>query len=138
MTVERIDKRTRHILKEARELAKEIELKEEGLRELLMQTVSSPSMDGMPKGSGGHDASAARLAREEAMREDIQRGKERLQRIRRAANRGIKPLSASRRIFYQIYYIDAQKASAARTMARISERTAQRYISDINKKETGG
>lgn len=92
----------------------------------------------MPKGAGGGDANANRLIMFEKREREIERGKRRLARVRNAAERAISPLKPQQRIFYHAYYIEALKISAAQAEARISERTAIRYLKEVRtKKETG-
>lgn len=132
-----IDGRTAAMLAGVRALAEEIAPREAGLYELRTRSIGSPAMDGMPRGGGARDANAERLARIERVEQAISRDKRRLERKRQEARRAIRTLDARRRIFYTAYYIDADKASAARVLAGVSQRTAMRYIKDI-KKEAGG
>lgn len=125
------------MLTRCKRLAAKLATTEESIKELRMQTISSPKMDGMPHGSAQGDASAGRLARLEAREREYERDRRDLTLLRQTARRVIKLLDAKRRIFYEAYYIDAEKASAARKEAGISERTASRYINDVIKKETG-
>lgn len=136
---ERVDERTKGLLMECRKLAQEIALREEGLRELRMRTISSPRLDGMPHSSGSMDASTNKLIQIERREREIQRDKGRLQRLRSAARRVVKPLKPEQCIFYTEYFIEAQKARTARIMAGISERTMTNYLAIIRgaKKETG-
>lgn len=123
--------RTKDMLQKCRELAQEIQLREEGLKELRAQTISSPKLDGMPRGNVGHNANDNRLIQIEKRERDIERDKRKLERLRNDARRAIRPLKPEQRIFYAEYFIEAQKARAARTMAGISKRTATRYLGEI-------
>lgn len=125
-----LDKRDKYILHECRELAQEIRLREEGLQELRMKTIGSPNMDGMPKGSGTHSASDNRLIQIEKYERDIEHSKRRLERLKDAARAVIKPLKVAQKVFYQEYFVEAQKAHIARTMAGVSERTMTNYLAE--------
>ena len=133
-----LDKRDKYILHECRELAQEIKLREEGLKELRMQTVASPNMDGMPKGSGNASAIANRVIQIEKRTKDIERDKRRLERLKERARAALKPLKVAQKVFYQEYFVEAQKAHVARTLAGISERTMTNYLAAACiDKETG-
>lgn len=136
---EHLDERTRHMLQECRTLAtKRLPPLKDSIEELRTQSISSPNLDGMPHGSSNGDASANRLIRLEKREREYERELARLERLRKACRRAIRPLELRRRIFYESYYIEAEKASRARAEAGIAERTATKYIADIRaKKETG-
>jgi hypothetical protein len=125
-----LDRRDKYILHECRELAQEIALREEGLVELSTKTIGSPNMDGMPKGSGTHSASDSRLMQIEKYEHDLERDKRRLERLRRDARGAIKPLKVAQRVFYEEYFVQAQKAHVARLMAGISQRTMTNYLAE--------
>lgn len=136
---QQIDGRTRNMLLECRELiTKELPALKECIKELRMQTISSPKMDGMPHGSATGDAMANRLKRMEKYESDLEHTLRRLEGLQRAARDAVAALEMRRRIFYESYYICGEKASVARREAGIAERTAGKYIADVRaKKETG-
>lgn len=139
MTQAQLDERTKNTLQECRALINtEIPAIEECIRELRMQTISSPKLDGMPRGGAVGDAMANRLKRLEKYESDLSFTKRRLERLQKAAKRAVNGLEVRRRIFYESYYIGGEKAAVARAEAGISERSATRYIGDVTtKKETG-
>ena len=138
MTQAQLDERTKNTLRRCRDFAKEVKLREEGLHELRMQTISSPNMDGMPGGSRSVDASTRRLISIEKRERDLERDKRSLETMRRAAGSALEGLKPEQRVFYREYYIEAHKASTARVIAGISERTAMRYLQLIQEnKKTG-
>lgn len=138
-TQEQLDERTRNMLQECRDLVNtDIPAIEECIRELRLQTISSPKMDGMPHGSAAGDAMANRLKRLEKYESELAYNKRRLERLQNATKRAIKGLETRRRIFYESYYVAGEKAAVARVEAGIAERTASKYIADVRaKKETG-
>ena len=139
MTQAQLDERTRNTLQECRALINtEIPAIEECIRELRMQTISSPKLDGMPHGGAAGDAMVNRLKRLEKYESELSYNKRRLERLQNATKRAIKGLEMRRRIFYESYYINGEKAAVARAEAGIAERTASKYIADVRaKKETG-
>lgn len=136
---QQLDERTKSILQECRELINtDIPALEECIREMQLQTISSPKMDGMPHGSAAGDAMANRLKRLEKYESELTHNRRRLERLQSAARRAIRALETRRRIFYESYYISGEKAAVARVEAGIAERTAGKYIADVRtKKETG-
>ena len=136
---QQLDERTKNMLQECRDLVNtDIPAIEECIREMRLQTISSPKMDGMPHGSAAGDAMANRLKRLEKYESELAYNKRRLERLQNAAKRAIKGLETRRRIFYESYYVDGEKAAVARVEAGIAERTASKYIADVKaKKETG-
>lgn len=139
MTQAQLDERTRNTLQECRTLINtEIPAIEECIRELRMQTISSPKLDGMPRGGAAGDAMANRLKRLEKYESDLEYTKRRLERLQKAAKRAVNGLEVRRRIFYESYYIGGEKAAVARVEAGIAERTAGKYIADVRTKKEAG
>ena len=136
---QQLDERTKNMLQECRDLVNtDIPAIEECIKELRLQTISSPKMDGMPHGSAAGDAMANRLKRLEKYESELAYNKRRLERLQNATKRAIKGLEMRRRIFYEAYYVNGEKAAVARVEAGIAERTAGKYIADVRtKKETG-
>lgn len=130
---------TKNMLIRCRDWAKEIKLREDGLRELRTRTISSPNLDGMPRGGGDADANARRMIGIEKRESELKQERRGLNALKNKAKKALEGLKPSQRIFYQEYYIECHKCAAARVLAGISERTAMRYIQMIQgKKETGG
>ena len=125
------------MLMEARDLADELGRMRDALREMELETISSPNMDGMPAGSSDGDGIGRRLARIESMRAKVEREEGRLERLRKRCMGYIRGLRAAERMFLTAYYLDAEKAVRAAMIARISDKTAGRYIKRIEKKEAG-
>jgi hypothetical protein len=136
---QQLDERTKGILQECRELITEdIPALKECIREIRLQTISSPKLDGMPHGSTTGDAMTNKIKRLERYESDLKCNLRRLERLQSAAKRAVRGLEARRRIFYESYYICGEKAAVARMEAGIAERTASKYIADVRaKKETG-
>ena len=139
MTQAQLDERIKNTLQECRALINmEIPAIKECIKELQMQTISSPKLDGMPRGGAAGDAMANRLKRLEKYESDLAFTRRRLERLQKAAKRAVNGLEVRRRIFYESYYISGEKAAVARAEAGIAERTAGKYIADVRtKKETG-
>lgn len=115
--------------------AEEVRRLAEGIEELRRQTVSSPRMDGMPRGGGQDDAMSARISRLEDWEKKLRAARRGLARAKRAARLAIARLPAQQRIFYGAYYIDGEKMGTACTLARISARTGSRYAQMVEGKE---
>ena len=111
-----------------RDIAEEIERLEDGLKELEHRTISSPNMDGMPHGSSQGDAMALLMIHKQRQVERIGNALERFKKAQNAARRIIKDMPASKRLFYEAYYVEHGKHSLACMIARISERTGYRYM----------
>ena len=136
---QQLDERTKSILQECRELINtDIPALEECIREMQLQTISSPKLDGMPHGSAAGDAMANRLKRLEKYESELAHNRRRLERLQSAARRATRALEARRRIFYESYYVCGEKASVARTEAGISDRTATRYINEVRTRNEAG
>lgn len=111
-----------------RDLVDEAERLQERLDEMQQQTVSSPRLDGMPRGGSQGDAMASALIQRQAQEERLQRAQKRLQKAQKDARRITARLPAPMRLFYEAYYIDSEKIDVSCSIARISESTAYRYI----------
>ena len=111
-----------------RDLVDEVERLQERLDEMQLQTVSSPRLDGMPRGGSQGDAMASMLIQRQAQEDLLQRAQKRLQKAQKDAERITVRLPAPMRLFYAAYYIDGEKFDAACSIARISESTAYRYL----------
>lgn len=128
-----LDEQEKDTLRAARVLLEEIRLREERLDELKTRQISSPKLDGMPKGSGDGDAATARMISIEGREQQIRRDRRRLKRLQGRARRAIAPLNPRQRIFYTEYYLKGSSAETAADEARISGRTATRYLCIIGK-----
>lgn len=111
-----------------REIAKEVRTLQDGLEELKRQTISSPKMDGMPHGSTQGDGIAAVMIRKEKQEQSLASAQRRLERAAKAAQRVVRSLPSSKRLFYAAYYIDGEKQLTACDVAGISESTGYRYM----------
>lgn len=135
--IEELTTRDRAVLMDARDLADELGRLRDALREMELETISSPNMDGMPAGSSDGDGMTRRLARIDSLRSKIDREEQRFERLKRGGRRAIRGLQAKERMFLEAYYLDAEKAVTAAMIARISDKTAGRYIKRIEKREAG-
>ena len=106
-----------------------------GLEELQKKTVSSPRLDGMPKGGGAGDAMAGLLIKKQQQAEKLARAERQLKRRQSAARRVIALLHAPMRMFYAAYFIDLMKAEDACRYAGVSLRTGSRYIRLVKQDE---
>ena len=125
----------RHMLRRARDLADEVERLRENLRELELQTISSPNMDGMPHGSGAGDALARRVIRKEKIESKLRSAERALNRSRTVGGKALRGVKASMRMFCEAYFIGAASLEESCRYARIDERTGERYCAIVNKDE---
>ena len=117
-------------------MGKEVKILRDGLEELQKKTVSSPRMDGMPKGGGAGDAMAGLLIQKQRQQEKLARAERQLKRRQSAARRVIAPFPAPMRMFFAAYFIDLMKAEDACRYAGVSIRTGSRYIALVKQDET--
>ena len=120
-------------LRRARDLADEVTRLRDNLREAELQTISSPNMDGMPKGSGDGDAIARQIARRDKLQTKLRTAERALKRSRSAAEKALCGVKASMRMFCEAYFLDAAQLEEACAYARINKRTGERYSAEINK-----
>lgn len=106
---------------------------EDALCELRRESISSPRMDGMPKGSGEGDQMPRRMARIDDLTRRIERQRARLSKLRRSGERAIYRLEAREKLFVEAYYLRAEKAGVAAILAQISDKSASRYIRRIER-----
>lgn len=93
--------------------------------------MSSPNLDGMPKGSSTGDAIARQVARADALREKIERVEKALKKTRNAGRKAISEARAPLRMFCEVYFLENRPLEAACSYARIDKRTGERYRADI-------
>lgn len=117
----------------ARDLADELDRLRENLQELELHTVSSPKMDGMPKGSTAGDAVGGQVARADSLREKIQRVEKALGKARSAGRKALQGVRAPIRMFCEVYFLENRPLDAACGYARIDKRTGERYRAEVYK-----
>lgn len=105
----------------------------DSLRELELQSVSSPKMDGMPKGSGSGDASAQHMIHVEYARNRVKRAKDALQKARRNALRVCRKMEGHMRKFCEAFYVEGFPFDVARVMSGVGERQCYRYVGEVEK-----
>lgn len=128
-TKETLSAQEKYRLRFVRDLQDEVSRLEERLEEMRLQTISSPKMDGMPHGSStGSEAMVSALIQMQSQEERVKRAKKRLKRAQSAARKAVEQMPAGMRLFFEAYYIDAEKIGTACSIARISESTAYRYM----------
>ena len=113
------------------EVEKRVQDLRDGLRELEAKTISSPNMDGMPRGSGDGDASARRLISLERAKHRLKMAEKDLQTARRRAERVCRKMDGHMRGFCEAYYVDCQPFSVAQKLSGVCERQCYRYMQDI-------
>ena len=122
-------------LRRARDLVDEVTRLRENLKEAELHTISSPNMDGMPKGSSDGDAMTRQYIRKDKLQAKL-RGAERAQkRSRTIAEKALRNVRAPMRMFCEAYFLDASTAEEACAYARIDKRTGERYSAEINRTE---
>lgn len=116
-----------------RKLHEELERTKDGLRELrlLSVSISSPNMDGMPKGSTNADKNARVLARIEAQEREIAALSAELDRAKVIARRAIDELTGAFKTFCESYYLDGDPFEVAQAACAMSERQCRRYMQAI-------
>jgi hypothetical protein len=107
----------------------------DNLREAELQTISSPNMDGMPKGSGDGDAIARQIMNKDRLLSKLRGAEKALKRSRTIAGKALRNAKAPLRMFCEVYFLEAGCLEAACIYARIDKRTGERYSADINRKE---
>lgn len=125
--------RDRYMLRRARDLADEVERLRENLKEVELHTVSSPNMDGMPKGSGDGDAMTRQIIRKDKLHSKLRGAEKALKRSRTIAGKALRNVKAPMRMFCEAYFLDASTAEEACAYARVDKRTGERYSAEINK-----
>ena len=120
----------------SRELQEDMEKMCDGLRELrlLAVSVSSPNMDGMPKGDGVGDAYAQTLARIEQREREIALQKRKIERAKRIARRVLKPFIGPFKAFCEDYYVEGMPFVIAQAASGVGDRQCKNYIAYIQKK----
>lgn len=118
-----------------RKLHEELGLKQDGLRELklLSVSVSSPNMDGMPKSQTSADKNARILARIEAQERGIAAVSAELNRVKAIARRAIDGLTGAFKTFCESYYLDGDPFEVAQAACAMSERQCRRYMQVVSK-----
>lgn len=107
--------------------AEDVALQEDYLEELQRQTISSPNMDGMPKGSAQGDAAARLMIRKQQAEAKLEQAKRQLERSKKAARRVIAKLDVRMARFCEAYFIEGEKLEAASAFAGVCVRTGSNY-----------
>lgn len=123
------------MLRRARDLADEVELLRENLKEVELHTVSSPNMDGMPKGSGDGDAMARVMIRKESLQKKIRTAERAMNRSRSEGRRALRNVRAPMRMFCEVYFLEAGGFEEACAHARISPRSGDECRAHVNRIE---
>ena len=132
---EALNERTRSALLAVRAAAQEMHEARESLVELEGQTIGSPKLDGMPKGSGLHDASAARLVHLDYARRKLDRAEREYKRARAAAIDACAGMELHMKKFCEAYYAEGFPFEVAQILSGVSERQCYRYARRIEGKE---
>lgn len=103
------------------------------MRELEAQTISSPKMDGMPKGSGAGDASAQHMIYIEYARNRVSRAQAALKRAKSTASRICKRMDGHMKKFCEAFYIEGFPFDVAQALSGVGERQCYRYVSEVEK-----
>lgn len=130
MTKYELSDADRSALLTARELHKEMEILKEGLQELklLSISVSSPNMDGMPKGQGASDVRAQTMIRIERKEHEIAALDKRLNRAKAIALRKLRRFSGAFRSFCEDYYVQGLSFQIAQAASGMSDRQCKNYM----------
>lgn len=131
MTQYLLTDRDKYMLRRARDLVDEVERLRETLREIRLQTVGSPNMDGMPKGGGDGDAMARRIIRKDKIESKLKAAERALNRARTVGGKALRDCRAPVRLFCEAYYLEAGTLEESCKYARIDRRTAERYCAMI-------
>ena len=123
------------MLRRARDLADEISRLRDNLREAELHTISSPNMDGMPKGSSDGDAMTRQMIRKDKLQAKLRTADRALKRSRSIAGKALRDVKAPLRMFCEAYFLDAAPLEEACAYARIDKRTGERYGAEINRTE---
>ena len=126
----------KYMLRRARDLVDEVERLREVLREIRLQTVGSPNMDGMPKGSGDGDAMARRIIRRDKIESKLKAAERALNRARTVGGKALRDCRAPVRLFCEAYYLEAGTLEESCRIARIDRRTAERYCAMVGSGDT--
>lgn len=121
------------MLRKARDLVDEVERLRDTLKEIDLQTISSPNLDGMPKGSGDGDAMTRRVIRRDKVESKLWSAERALKRARTIGGRALREVKAAMRLFCEAYYLDGASLEESCKYARIDARTAERYRAVINR-----
>lgn len=122
-------------LRRARDLADEVTRLRENLKEAELYTISSPNMDGMPKGSSDGDAMTRQYIRKDKLQAKLRTAERALKRSRSIAGKALRDVKAPLRMFCEAYFLDAAPMEEACAYARIDKRTGERYGAEINRTE---
>lgn len=123
------------MLRRARDLADEISRLRDNLREAELYTISSPNMDGMPKGSSDGDAMTRQMIRKDKLQNKLKCAERALNRSKSIAGKALRNVKAPMRMFCEAYFLDAATFDEACGYARIDKRTGERYSAEINRME---
>ena len=130
--------RERYTLRRARDIADEVQRLQENLTEIDLQTISSPNMDGMPKGSGDGDAMTRRIIRRDRIVGKMQAAQRELDKLRTIGSAALKRTKTPIRMFCDAYYLQFAGLEEACNYARIDKRTGERYCAMINRESEDG
>lgn len=132
---EALNERARAALIASRAAARELMEARDSLAELEGQTIGSPRLDGMPRGSGGHDASASRLIHLDYARRKLDMAERAYKRARHAAEAACEGMEPHMHKFCAAYYAEGFPFEVARTLSGVGDRQCYRYVRMIEGKE---
>ena len=122
-------------LRRARDLVDEVARLRDNLREAELHTISSPNMDGMPKGSSDGDIMTRQYICKDKLQAKLRTADRALKRSRSIAGKALRGVKAPLRMFCEAYFLDAAPLEEACAYARIDKRTGERYGAEINRTE---
>jgi len=125
--------RDRYMIRRARDLQDELTRLRECLKETEMQTISSPNMDGMPKGGG--DAMTRRIIRKDKLEQKIRTAERAFKRSQTIGSKALRNVKAPLRMFCEAYFFECASFEESCSYARISERSGDGYRAMINRED---
>lgn len=127
-----LTKKDKQELRAVRDAEKRVQDMHDGLKELELKTISSPNMDGMPKGTGDGDASVRHMIRLERARRRLADAEKALKAAQRKAERVCQRMDDGHmRRFCEAFYVDGQPFAAAQKLSGVGERQCYRYMETV-------
>ena len=127
--------REKRVLTDVRRDAEEVRRQTDYLEELMRQTISSPRMDGMTRGSTQDDAMARLMIRRQQAQDRLDRAQRRLERSIRDARRILSRLDVRMARFLDAYFIAGDTVEEAARFAGVCLRTGNNYLRTIDGEE---
>lgn len=114
-----------------RRAAEELQEAEDSLKELELKTISSPKMDGMPKGSSQGDANTQHLVHLDYARKKRDKAEYHLKKAKHNAYRVCRRLEGHMRKFCEAYYAEGFPFDVAQTLSGVQARQCYTYMSIV-------